>query len=1113
MEAELRLERPRLDRLWFRLLLAMSLALALAVGTVGVLVNRATSESFIDYVEDVSAARASRVEDVLVRHYQRRQSWAGVEPIVQLVADLAGQRVVLADSSSQIVADSQQRLIGQRVPAEWQGEPFIIRFRETPVGAVYLDPQRPANRVDNRGQTFLAVTNQYLLWAAAVGLLGALILSLLLSRWLALPLEALTRAARRMEQGDLRQRIDVKIGGEIGALAQAFNSTAASMDRLETLRKQMVTDIAHELRTPMTNIRGYLEAIQDGVVKPDEQTFGILRQELEQLTRLADDLQELALVEAGQFKLSQEEVDSRELLTRVVRSQQPQADARGVTLSGIFSGSLPKIRADAGRLEQVFGNVLRNALAHTPSGGRIIVRARPAGNSLLVTVRDTGSGITAEHLPHIFERFYRGDQARSRQGQGGYGLGLTICRELVQAHGGEISAESTPGEGTQFSVRLPVDGRPRPAEIEGELPAYPIPMIQPTGWFELPRTGVLLGMLFGATAGLIEAGLAAAGTRKTQSFSELFGYAILIDALFFGIVGGLATALAAGLARALHHRFDPVRQVLIWVPVGCLLLGGLAHLRWTQLFSRGDAVAAPRALFAQVAIFGAAGGLALLAGALLRPRRGSSRRALRFGRQYAPIALAVLVGLASVGVARDLGGRELSLGAPVAVASAQPAPSVLLVTIDSLRADHLGSAGYVRARTANLDRLAGQGIRFTNAIANQPNTIPAHASIFTGLYPASHGLRSAMVDQLTGEPKTVAESLAARGYVTAGLFSSPFFEPVYSGLQRGFQHYTDLAVDRPEYLSAGPGSALAATYERLRSSLALPAILDRREPGMPSGAGPGGRADVTTDGAIEWLQNHQARSRGTNQPFFLWVQYVDPRAPYVPPPPYDQIEPDDCADCLDGGPATVRKLREERDPDFSPAQINRLLQYYDGEIAFTDRQLGRLLDTIDALGRQNDTLVVVLGSHGESFGERGAWLHGQSLQDPEIHVPLLLRFPGKLPAGQSVDAIAQQVDVMPTILELLEVPVPDRVEGRGLLQFVHNAAAGGERYAIAELADRSLVSVVTGAWRLVRDTRDGAVRLYRATEDPDSLRDLADAEPEIAAELAGVLDQWREAHP
>src|SRR5687768_6164713 len=316
-----------LDRLWFRLLLGMSLALAVAVGSVAVLTRLATSESFADYVEDVSTARSQRVDSVLSRHYQRRQSWIGVEPTIQLVADLAGQRAVLADSAGWVVADSQNELVGQLAQPSWAGDPVIVTYQENPVGSVYLDPLRPSNRVDSRGQTFLAVTDEYLVWAVAVGLLAALILSLLLSRWLAAPLEALTHAARRMASGDLSQRIDVRIGGEVGTLAEAFNSTAASLARLERLRQQMVADIAHELRTPLTSVRGYLEAIQDGVAEPDEATLCVIQYELAQLTRLIDDLQELALVETGQLALSREQVDLADLVRWELQALRPEADA------------------------------------------------------------------------------------------------------------------------------------------------------------------------------------------------------------------------------------------------------------------------------------------------------------------------------------------------------------------------------------------------------------------------------------------------------------------------------------------------------------------------------------------------------------------------------------------------------------------------------------------------------------------------------------------------------------------------------------------------------------------------------------------------------------------
>jgi signal transduction histidine kinase/arylsulfatase A-like enzyme len=1154
-----------IDRLWLRLLLGMSLALALAVGTVALLTNRATSESFAEYVEDVSTARVKRVENVLERQYQRNQSWNNVEPVVQLVADLAGLRVVLADNNGRVVADSQNQLVGQQVQQDWAGEPVIVTYQETPVGSVYLDPLRPRNRVDTRGQTFLWATNQYLIWAAVVGLLAALIVSLLLSRWLVSPIEALTRAARRMERGDLSQSIDVRIGGEVGALAQAFNSMAASLGRVERLRKQMVADIAHELRTPLTNIRGYLEAIADGVARPNEETLSILQSELGQLTRLVDDLEELALAEAGQLKLSREEVDPRETMARQLRALQPQADARGVQLVPRFAPAVPRLSADGGRLGQALGNILRNALTHTPSGGRITASVTSEDGSVIMRVRDTGKGIPPEHLPHIFERFYRGDPARARHrsptadgaasavaaaDSGGYGLGLTISRELVQAHGGQITAESTPGKGSEFTIRLPLT-EPHAARPIEEPSARREQAIRPGRWRELLRNGVLVLALFGALAGLIEAVLLAVEARKTQSFTDLFGYAVMIDSAAFGVLGGLATVPAVLLARLFGHRLDAVWQVRIWVPVGFLLIGVMTYLRWwRQAYDREEALALSpsQALFTQVAVLGAAGLLALVATAVLAPRGKSAVRALIFARRIAPAALAILIGLSAVGVLRDLGGRGLGPAQTASAASPDPQsvgaaannpahssakasigsrgyaagsaatttnrPNVMLVTIDSLRADHVGFAGYAKAHTPTLDRLAAQGTYFSNTIVNQPGSNPSHASILTGTYPTTHGIRSHMVDMLSDDVPTIAESFAMQGYVTAGIFSWLSFEPAYSGLDRGFQVYTDMTVNRPAYLADSRTSTLAATYKRLKTMLALPGAMDRQmalseqvEEQLD------GKADVTTDGVIEWLREHQSKARTNGQPFFLWVHYFDPHYPYTPPPPFDEIEPDDCADCLDGGMPTIRKIEAELTPDFSPAQINRLLQYYDGEIAFTDREFGRLLDTMRTIGLDQNTLLVVLGDHGESFGEHDQWLHGQSLHGAEINVPMIMRFPQRLPSGKVVDAVAQQIDVAPTILELLDMPIPEKVEGRSLVPLIFGEEAGAERYGVAELGDRSIVSLVTREWRLLKNTRDGAVELYRVVEDPDDQRDLADAEPEVLAELEQLLEEWRAAHP
>jgi signal transduction histidine kinase/arylsulfatase A-like enzyme len=1130
-----------LDRLWIRLLAGMSLTLLVAVGTVAFMMQRVTSETFAEYVADVSEARAQRVDSVLRRHYQRHRSWAGVEPVIQLVADLSGSRVVLTDADGLVVADSQNLLVGARAQPDWARDPLIVTHQEKPVGSVYFDPLHVQSRPDKFAQGFLQETRRYLGWAAAAGLLAALIASLLLSRWLVAPIESLTAAVRGLAQGKLGQQIDVRVGGEVGLLAQAFNSTAAALARLERLRQRMVTDIAHELRTPLTNIRGYLEGIQDGVVQPTPETLGIIEYELGLLTRLVDDLQELAVVEAGQLALSLDELDVGALADLELRTLRPQADARGVALRSEVAPSLPLILADPGRIGQVLHNILRNALAHTPDGGSIVVRAAPDRSSptsarsaapwrssptlpesgVVLTIEDTGCGIDPEHLPHIFERFYRGDSARTRADSTGHGLGLTISRELVLAHGGEISATSTVGKGTTFTIRLPC--QPRSLQLRDTAAAEQArPIQRPRSALALAGDSVLIGALLGAAVGLLEGVLVAVSGQRLAGFSQVFGYAMLLYGLLLGLLGGLTALFVVGLARLLGRRVDAARYITAWVAIGCLASGSLVLLQWQRHFDQAGSLAATELVFAEVVTLVVAGGLAILLSRLILHvgRRAGDQRPFSV-RRLASLSLTVLGCAALAGVARDL-ALQSGLAAASAIydqplarpaAAAVSRPNVLLVTVDSLRADHIGATGYPKARTPTLDALASEGVFFSHAISNLPRTNPSHASLFTGTYPATNGLRAPMVDRLSPDLPTLAELLAERGYSTAGVYSWLSFEPAYSGLERGFRTYTDLTLNRPEYLADRRATALAATYRRLRSILALPDAIDRQMAvGGRADDQSDSRANVTTDGALEWLRVYREHGQAA-QPFFLWVHYYDPREPFTPPPPFDQLEPDDCANCFDGGPATIRWLEATPNPELSAAQVNRLLQYYDGEIAFTDHELGRLLQELSGAGLLDSTLVVVVGSQGISFGEHGQWLHTSGLYGPEVDVPLLLRLPGVLPAGQTIDAVAQQIDLLPTILDLVDAPLPAQVEGRSLVPLIRGSSSGQERFAITETIGRDRLAVTTREWRLIKDLQDGSVELFRVADDPDELRDLADQESGAVAELDDLLRRWRWLHP
>ncbi|MFB0537222.1 MAG: sensor histidine kinase, partial [Anaerolineae bacterium] len=325
-------------------------------------------------------------------------------------------------------------------------------------GKVFPDSARvrppPPPGVEPESRAFLASINRTLLLVAVVAGLGAVLLILGLSRRILAPVEALTAAVRRMEAGDLSQRVEVTSQDEIGELAQAFNAMADGLARLEELRRNMVTDVAHELRTPLSNIRGYLEALQDGVVEPERHIIGSLYEEAMLLNHLVDDLQELSLAEAGHLKLKRQPVALADVVDRAVEAVRPRAEAEGITLQVDLPEDL-LLDVDPQRIGQVLRNLLDNGLTHTPPGGEIAIAAHAEGQWVEVSVRDTGSGIAAEDLPYVFERFYRADKSRSRA-TGGAGLGLAIAKQLVEAHGGRIWVESTEGEGSTFTLALPI---------------------------------------------------------------------------------------------------------------------------------------------------------------------------------------------------------------------------------------------------------------------------------------------------------------------------------------------------------------------------------------------------------------------------------------------------------------------------------------------------------------------------------------------------------------------------------------------------------------------------------------------------------------------------------
>jgi two-component system sensor histidine kinase BaeS len=266
------------------------------------------------------------------------------------------------------------------------------------------------------------------------------------------PLRALAEAAQRPNEP--HARVPVRGRNEIGYLAAALNDLSQRRERIEQQREAMVSDVAHELRTPLSNIRGWLEAVQDGVAAPDPELVSAVLQEALLLQHIIDDLRDLAAADANTFRLHPEPVRLREVLQQVAAAHQDAARAAGVTLETGTDGD-PGLVADPLRLRQAVGNLVSNGIRHTPEGGSVTVGARRDGPRTLIEVTDTGAGISSENLPHVFERFWRAEKSRSRQ-TGGSGLGLAIVRQLVEAHGGTVTVASTFGAGSVFTIRLPM---------------------------------------------------------------------------------------------------------------------------------------------------------------------------------------------------------------------------------------------------------------------------------------------------------------------------------------------------------------------------------------------------------------------------------------------------------------------------------------------------------------------------------------------------------------------------------------------------------------------------------------------------------------------------------
>jgi arylsulfatase A-like enzyme/tetratricopeptide (TPR) repeat protein len=399
------------------------------------------------------------------------------------------------------------------------------------------------------------------------------------------------------------------------------------------------------------------------------------------------------------------------------------------------------------------------------------------------------------------------------------------------------------------------------------------------------------------------------------------------------------------------------------------------------------------------------------------------------GRRIVRAATIVAVVLASCG------GKSAPDASPSAAALAPDAPSVLLVSLDTVRADHLGCYGHAAARTPNLDALAKRGVRFERAYAHTPYTLPSHATLLTGLYPAAHGVHVNFQGAIAPESAPIAESLAKIGYRTAAFVASSVLDRRF-GLARGFGSYDDLS-----------GRPVSASEQVERP------------------------ANEVADAAIGWL------SKSDRAPFFAWVHFYDAHDPYAPP----------------------EGFRDLADP-------------YDGEIAFVDAQLGRVLAALERAGRLANTVVVVVADHGEAFGEHGEEGHGLLVYDTTMHVPMIFAGPAPIRGGAVAADPVGLVDVVPTLLDLLRLPAAKDAEGASFLAELRGEAAARpalwleSEYPLRSFGWAPLYGVVSGAWKYVQAPTD---ELFDLAQDPGEEKNLGASDADVRSRLAGELENLR----
>ncbi len=441
----------------FKLSMAFLLVSLVGIALVAFFAGRVSSNEFNTFAE---AQSDSALMTQLTNYYEATGSWDNLNRIGIGGAGPESDRTrpfLVADTQGTVVLGGLTQQVGDRVPRGWLNQATPVEVDGETVGLiVYSESRMRGGMMQQPPRTdFTTRVNRAIFLAALGATAVSLLIGVVLARSLTKPLQEITQATQAVAQGDLTQQVPIRSDDELGQLATAFNQMSADLAQSRDLRRQMTADIAHDLRTPLSLILGHAEALSDGVLPPTPETFDVIHDEARRLNRLVEDLRLLSLAEAGELTLAVRPVQPQSLLERAVVAHSPAAQQKQIELTLSAPDDLPDVVVDPDRLAQVLDNLVANALRYTPENGRIQLIARQTPGSIQLRVQDSGPGMSATELTHVFDRFYRGDKSRQRH-EGGSGLGLAIAKSIVGGHNGRIWAESAPGQGATFIIQLPL---------------------------------------------------------------------------------------------------------------------------------------------------------------------------------------------------------------------------------------------------------------------------------------------------------------------------------------------------------------------------------------------------------------------------------------------------------------------------------------------------------------------------------------------------------------------------------------------------------------------------------------------------------------------------------